>query len=518
MTISINPAKLVLSILKERDIPVKGNEVTQAFDNEPNSRKNAEWMLGFLSQESLLSQEELTLYNQLESSGALQGILGDSETTKTRPLLDEDLRKAIESLNTSTAAIQKQTEILQSQCESLNKHLGLEGERALAQKRESERLRQKHEWERQSITNASNELAEEVSASLKNESERMIIDGKRILSSLSSQLKEDDRTFAHLERLASGVKSINEDALLSKQASELIAMLTEYTTEDIQHRLDRSYLEGIQDGHESVNGSEELDTGLISALEGELESLYPEIDVLAEVSTKQQHGEPILRELHNHHEQLRVAAHKKLDYVTEIVTELVASAESSTKRLQDRESVCGALETLSAAYQSEVKDRIPHNTVSRSNTMKRRSVQFKPTLTPAEESLSSSPEHHALAGLLRRTGLSLESVFQPEECRGAASLDERRLVMLDCLRGYGVAADAPLMAEMGPTDRATRLLSYHLNASGQFEASLRDAENEDRLSLLDSQLRHLQQGIGRLNLEGLHRRNHDHESFMARWS
>lgn len=93
-------------------------------------------------------------YNELENSGLLHGILDDSETSKTRPLLDEDLRESIESLSASTTAIQKQTEMLRYQCESLNKHLGLEGEGALAQRRESERLRQKHDWGRQNTANA----------------------------------------------------------------------------------------------------------------------------------------------------------------------------------------------------------------------------------------------------------------------------------------------------------------------------------------------------------------------------
>lgn len=150
--------------------------------------------------------------------------------------------------------------------------------------------------------------------------------------------------------------------------------------------------------------------------------------------------------------------------------------------------------------------------------MRRRSIQSKAMLVPPEKSISSSPEHQALAGLLRRSGLSLESVFQPEEGQGVTSLNERRLVMLECLRDYGIAADAPLVAEMVPTDRATRLLSYYLNTSGQYEPSLCDADNKQRLSKLDLQLRRIQQGIERLNLEGLHRRNHDHERFMERWA
>lgn len=200
----------------------------------------------------------------------------------------------------------------------------------------------------------------------------------------------------------------------------------------------------------------------------------------------------------------------------EIVTELMVSAESLTNRLHDRESVCGALETLSITYQSEMKDHISPHPISRRDTMKRRSVQIKPTLAPEE--IIGSSEHQALAGLLRRTGLSLESVFQPEIDQGVVSLSERRLAMLECLRGYGVAADAPLMAEMVPTDRATRLLSYYLNASGQFGAGLCDADNKERLSQLDLRLRHIQQGVKGLNLEGLHRRNHEHESFIKQWA
>lgn len=64
MTNSINPAKSIHSIFKERDIPVKSKEITQALDDGADSREEAQW-LGLLSQDSLLSQEELALYAYL---------------------------------------------------------------------------------------------------------------------------------------------------------------------------------------------------------------------------------------------------------------------------------------------------------------------------------------------------------------------------------------------------------------------------------------------------------------------
>lgn len=91
-------------------------------------------------------------------------------------------------------------------------------------------------------------------------------------------------------------------------------MLADYNAEEIHYRLDRLYLEAIQSGPSKANqtapGSE-----TIAALREELESLYPEIEILAEMSTKQQFHEPILREIHNQHSQLRAASEEKLERV-----------------------------------------------------------------------------------------------------------------------------------------------------------------------------------------------------------
>lgn len=106
-------------------------------------------------------------------------------------------------------------------------------------------------------------------------------------------------------------------------------MLAEYVGEEIHYRLDRLYLENILSGQiESGNGTEESGERAeeeLVALGEELESLYPEIDVLAEMSTKQQFSEPILRELQNRHSQLRNTSHRKLEHVCIILCLLVTS-------------------------------------------------------------------------------------------------------------------------------------------------------------------------------------------------
>jgi hypothetical protein len=93
-------------------------------------------------------------YTKLENSGDLQPIIRDPGLGTTRPVLEDDLRHAIESLEASTATIQKQTETLKLQCENLNKQLGRENNVEQQRSRDIARLRKKHEVGRQTTTMA----------------------------------------------------------------------------------------------------------------------------------------------------------------------------------------------------------------------------------------------------------------------------------------------------------------------------------------------------------------------------
>lgn len=97
---------------------------------------------------------------------------------------------------------------------------------------------------------------------------------------------------------------------------DLTTNLTEYAAEEVHCRLDRIYLETLQRGSNTVNGGAEDEADLIASLENELDSLYPEIGILTEVSIGQQFKGPILRELKNRHGQLQSTTEEKLDYVS----------------------------------------------------------------------------------------------------------------------------------------------------------------------------------------------------------
>jgi len=51
----------ILSIFKERDLPVNSDLITSALEDPATGSKNAEWLAKHLHPDTLLSREELTL-------------------------------------------------------------------------------------------------------------------------------------------------------------------------------------------------------------------------------------------------------------------------------------------------------------------------------------------------------------------------------------------------------------------------------------------------------------------------
>ncbi|KAM0105897.1 hypothetical protein ACP6JB_008484 [Aspergillus fumigatus] len=489
---AVNPADRVIGALKDRKLPINRHEIESALiDIDNKNVESIQWLEEHLRPDTLLSQEELTLFTTLENSGALQNIISDPDLATIRPFLDDDLRCAIESLKTSTSAIQVQTKILNSQLEILDKH----------------------------------DLARELEASLKTELERATNDGRKILSVLAARVKDDDRILANLAQSAFRIQVTTDDVSITKRATDLGSLLAEYVADEIHCRLDRLYLESVKAGlANTADKATATEEEALMTLGDELESLYPEIDILAQMSVRQLFNEPILRELQNVHGQLRMASHRRLENILDTIVGMTSSIGSLEELLQSRESFCATLEALTAAYRTEIGNQFSEKPSSRRETlsMRRRSTPLLSIPTAPEKPMDNS-DFQAIAGVLRRIGLSVDSVFQLEEQRGKDdcgenALFDRKQHIVECLRNIRLGAKLPLVAELIPSDQASQLLASALSEDSRFKTSLLDVEQDQKLSELESQLGRLQKGIERLNLDVLHQRDRSREKFMEKWA
>lgn len=523
---AVNPADRVIGALKDRKLPINRHEIESALiDIDNKNVESIQWVEEHLRPDTLLSQEELTLFTTLENSGALQNIISDPDLATIRPFLDDDLRCAIESLKTSTSAIQVQTKILNSQLEILDKQSGLQEQRRIRQQRDIQRLHQKHASGTQHIAASSSDLARELEASLKTELERATNDGRKILSVLAARVKDDDRILANLAQSAFRIQVTTDDVSITKRATDLGSLLAEYVADEIHCRLDRLYLDSVKAGlANTADKATATEEEALMTLGDELESLYPEIDILAQMSVRQLFNEPILRELQNAHGQLRMASHRRLENILDTIVGMTSSIGSLEELLQSRESFCATLEALTAAYRTEIGNQFSEKPSSRRETlgMRRRSTPLLSIPTAPEKPMDNS-DFQAIAGVLRRIGLSVDSVFQLEEQRGKDdcgenALFDRKQHIVECLRNIRLGAKLPLVAELIPSDQASQLLASALSEDSRFKTSLLDVEQDQKLSELESQLGRLQKGIERLNLDVLHQRDRSREKFMEKWA
>jgi hypothetical protein len=104
----------------------------------------------------------------------------------------------------------------------------------------------------------------------------------------SDILKEHNKTLRSFEDIAARVDKSEQDDFLAERAESLSVTLGNLQAQEVHCRLDRLYLENILEG--SVDERRELspeEKSQLDSLEAEISSLNSELDVLAEMSSRQ---------------------------------------------------------------------------------------------------------------------------------------------------------------------------------------------------------------------------------------
>lgn len=238
---------------------------------------------------------------KLEANGTARKLAANHDLSHVRPLLDEDLRTAIRSLETSTSAIEKQTAQLKQQWQYLETHGHELGKLQALQKKTTEKLERNSTLEEQHVRIASEELIQDISAKLSSYQSGVQSRSKVAPTKISELLNHDDRILSKISKVATSLTpddGSHEEASL--RTDSLASTLAHFRTKTLQCRLDRLYLETLHEEFASRPAEEEnlAETELQQkSLEEELDSLYPEIHDLASMSVEQEFKAPIMSTL-----------------------------------------------------------------------------------------------------------------------------------------------------------------------------------------------------------------------------
>lgn len=132
-------AKL-LAILQSRGIPLGLDDVQWAFESGTTKAETIAWIEEYLNDVTLLTRDELDLYNAIGDSTKLEL---SSISHDIVPMQDRDLKEAIAALKSSTSAIENHAKVLETQRDMLlklqNSNGGRDGPTAMSGKYAQER-------------------------------------------------------------------------------------------------------------------------------------------------------------------------------------------------------------------------------------------------------------------------------------------------------------------------------------------------------------------------------------------
>jgi hypothetical protein len=252
-------------------------------------------------------------YATLSKSGEADILAASQDLSTIQGVNDQDIQNAIEELRRSTAAIEKQTETLKLQYNAMSTLVKSNTRAGEARSHTNKTQQRKWNVEKNHIVSAVEELSQSLryqTSDLEQQSKASERDVKQVVDSI---LRSDNKLLSSLQKLASDLdpfRSGDEETIA--RIRDLCARLIKNTVEGIRTRLDRIYLEALNNSANSHDADEQE----VGDLQDELESLYSEILPVAQMSAEQQFLEPALREIAARDGQGQERSVKAVKYVS----------------------------------------------------------------------------------------------------------------------------------------------------------------------------------------------------------
>ena len=192
-----------------------------------------------------VENERLVRYNPPPKSGQAELLLELEEGNQVLVLTDHEIQEAINQLQTSTAAIEKQSEILRVQQDAVASLVALNGRQA--QSRSAANGLQNRTWiaENEQINTAVEDLVTGLSDYVTEIDSQNGASDSTLEQHASEILHSDDKILASLKKLSGALQQGSAGANgHSEIVKQLCASLIKYTVEGVRVKLDRLYIEG----------------------------------------------------------------------------------------------------------------------------------------------------------------------------------------------------------------------------------------------------------------------------------
>ncbi|KAJ8110541.1 hypothetical protein OPT61_g6648 [Boeremia exigua] len=478
----------LLNVLEERSLDVDLDRILLGFEDEDTKGATAAWVHEYLNEETLLTKEELELYQTLKRKGLLHQY--ESEGEPTRPILDHEIAAAIESLQSSTSAIEEQCRVLEAQRDALMRLKALDKPNLNAEHARNERRRKEGQEKARldvAIDDVSTAITEQLAdARRENESEQ-----SALKSYVAERLASDDQILSRLPNIVSTIVADVEVSEDEKSMEQWCKAITSFRTAEIKARVDTVYLNSLS-GKSNGSVAEGSDAELQerkASLQAELEELHVEVAAIAEMVVEHELRKPMI-EVNERKEKDRTLARTAwLNYVLSTLDYMVKRLDIVSAASTDADEFQQAMAHVSQA----ATKRMPDVHAQRPTPVKRRTSSvplsaFTPMSKLKPPKALDLPV--ALQDALRHAGVS----FHKDSLEGLQDTliqtqAEREKKTQEHFRATATTTHEQIAERSSKADSDLRLIMDALYAHTPFQqVSLTNPKLEAQLKAMDREL------------------------------
>ncbi|KAF1982766.1 hypothetical protein K402DRAFT_339824 [Aulographum hederae CBS 113979] len=517
---SDNPALAkLLQVLKDHELDLGPDDVQWAFESAKTKEEAAAWVQQYLQPETLLSKEEVDMYFRLRK---ILNIQNAPPSSAVRPMQDDELQEAINSLESSTATIEKHAETLAVQKAALlalSTHSNDSTPRAeRATTTRNRRRAQEAGHLNFDIEDLSATVKDQLSISQKQSSAALT----SITSCVADRLSSDDRKLAILSQLSSRTDPGTADPQSSKDVERWCRALIDFKTSEVRARIEAIQLSNSAEFADKRNGATRdaaAAAGEKEALEAELQSLREEIDSVSEMVIENEFQGPIVSSLKQMAQTRGQTRKDWLIYMISSFEHMISRLQTIGTHTQDLQAFQSALHAISSVLiQSPPKPDVKPQTEdapTRPRSVHLLSSSNVPSLRPG----GANQDTNELQQALRHFSVSTEKK-SAEQLREELSL-------------LALSNDAKLRSQYASTENTTTealakalgranldldAVVGALYSNSTFGAvALSDQALDKRLGALDRSVDELGESISNLDLERDSVDGRKIEGFVRRW-
>ncbi|KAF2264093.1 hypothetical protein CC78DRAFT_568595 [Lojkania enalia] len=478
----------LLNVLEERELDVDLDKILAAFEDEDKKRDVASWVNEYLNEDTLLTKEELELYQTLKRKGVLHQYENDEEPI--RPILDHELLSAIDSLQSSTAAIEEQCKFLEAQRDALMALKALDKPNLSVEHMRNERRRRENQ-EKARLDVAVDDVSATITDQLADTQREVDAEKASLRAYVTERLASDDKILTALPGIVSKIVSEPKASEDERSVDQWCKAIISFRTAEIKKRVDTVYLTSL-DNATSEDLSNMPKVELLErkeALQAELETLNSEIASVAEMVVEHELRRPI-NELKERKERERILARSAwLKYVLTTLEYMGKRLDTVGERAKDVEEFQQALAHISQA----ASQRIENPRLETSSPARRRATSApKPAFTPAMRLKPTKPLDlpPGLADALRHAGISSnqDSLEALQETLITAQLERERKLQ-DHYASASSSTHESLAVRLGKADIDLRAILDALYSHTPFrQVNLTNPKSEDEIKRTEKEI------------------------------